>query len=339
MSDEVDAGDPEVQGGEASQSRGGLGPPSLGAGRWTSEYSQRELLAWGRARLAGLEGSDPAQEARILLEWAMGVDSLWTAQDPVGARAAEAFRSGVARRRHRVPLQHVIGRMWFRGLTLQSRTNVFVVRPETEVVAGVAIEEALAVATSGHQPIVVDLATGSGAIALALAAEVPSARVYAVELDAHAVDLAQTNRAALEAQGTIRPGQVSIVHDDAMSALSELDGSVHVVVSNPPYIPSVDVPTQLEALHDPEMALYGGGEDGMVIPRGIVTRAVRLLVPGGLLVVEHAEVQSGPMRQIATQAGFEHVETRSDLAGHDRMLVGQSARHPRGYGGADAGSM
>lgn len=323
MNTTVPPGTPDHAGGARTEedrtgwghSDGGDAAP--GGPRRSSGYRQGELLAWARRRLRGCEGADPAQEARILLEWALGVDSLWAAPDPVGARAAERFRTGVARRRHHTPLQHIVGRMWFRGLTLRARPGVFVVRPETESVAGEAIEAARAV--RGHEPVVVDLCTGSGAIALAVATEVPGARVVAVELAPEALALARENIAALA------PGAVELVAGDATSALADMDGTVDVVVSNPPYVPSAEVPTQEEALADPETALYGGGEDGMVVPRGIVNRAAALLRPGGVVVVEHAESQSSQMRAVATAAGLVGAETLVDLSGRDRMLRARAA--------------
>ncbi|MCI1640968.1 MAG: peptide chain release factor N(5)-glutamine methyltransferase [Actinomyces sp.] len=287
---------------------------------WSGSSTQAQMLAWARGRLRGLPGSNPSQEARALLEWALGVESLWSAPDVVGARAAERLRSGVARRRHREPLQHITGRMWFRGLALEARPGVFVVRPETEVVAGAAIDAAGRVPAGsgggpGGAPLVADLCAGSGAIAVSVACEVPAARVVAVELDPRAVALARANVRALA------PDRVVVVHGDATSALEEWDGRVDVVVSNPPYVPSADRPTQAEALADPEAALFGGGEDGLVVPRGIVHRAARLLAPGGTLVVEHAESQSAALRGIAAQAGLVGARTLPDLAGRDRMLV------------------
>lgn len=295
-----------------------------------AEVRQRELLAWARGRLAGLEASDPAQEARVLLEWALGVDSLWGAPDLVGAHAAERFRSAVAQRRAHVPLQHVTGRMWFRGLELLAREGVFVVRPETEVVAGAAIDAARSLGPTappdeGGGPVLVDLCTGSGAIAVSLAHEVEGARVLAVEIDEDACALARDNVARCEAAGLLAPGSVEVVRDDAMRALGEWEGKADVVVSNPPYVPGADAPTQAEALQDPPTALFGGGEDGLVVPRGIVHRAAALLRPGGILVVEHAESQASTMRAVACGEGFTQVRTGCDLAGRDRMLLARRA--------------
>lgn len=305
------------------------------------EFTVAELVAWGSGRLHGCEGANPVTDARTLMEWVCGVDSFWQVPTVIGAHAAERYRSAIARRRHREPLQHIVGRMWFRSLTLESRPGVFITRPETEMVAQYAIDEATAVVTSrahalpradGEKqqgPLLVDLCTGSGAIALALATEVPTSRVYAVELMDEAFALAQHNI------DRIAPGRVTLVKGDATTALTELNGLVDVVVSNPPYVPLADV-TQPEALADPPSALYGGGEDGMVIPRGIIHRAAQLLRPstptgeGGLLVMEHAEKQSCQLREVARAAGFLNVRTAQDLAGADRMLLAQAplARDP-----------
>ena len=172
----------------------------------------------------------------------------------LGAPAPPAYDALVSERAARVPLQHLTGRAGFRHLELRVGPGVFVPRPETEFVAGLAIEAAL---EAGEAPVVVDLCTGSGAIALAVTDEVPAAPVYAVELgeDAHA--WAAQNRSATGLD-------ITLVHGDATTAFPELDGQVDVVVSNPPYIPVGMVPLDPEVRdHDPELALYGGSEDGL----------------------------------------------------------------------------
>lgn len=316
--------------------------PSLPA---RHEFTVAELVAWGSECLRGCEGANPVMDARTLMEWVCGVDAFWQVPPIIGAHAAECYRSAIARRRRHEPLQHIVGRMWFRALTLESRPGVFITRPETEMVAQRAIDEVATLVHSSSigerssragdadseerthapdaRPLVVDLCTGSGAIALALATEAPTSRVYAVELMDEAYALAQAN---IE---SIAPGRVRLVKGDATTALSELDGQVDVVVANPPYVPLADV-SQPEALADPPEALYGGGEDGMVIPRGIIHRAARLLRPstetekGGLLVMEHAEKQAHQLREVALAAGLREVRTDCDLAGAERMLVARA---------------
>ncbi len=286
-----------------------------------STSTQRVLLTWAEAYLGPSEASDPSRDARTLLEWVLGVDSLWHAPREVSAEAEERFRDAIEARARHVPLQHITGRMWFRGLELLARPGVFIVRPETEVVAGRAIEAAQAVSAGGRAPLVVDLCTGSGAIALSIAHEVPDARILAVEIDPVAVALTRTNTERLA------PGRVRIVEDDARVAFGDLEGGVDVVATNPPYIPDSEIPTQPEALADPPLALYGGGEDGLGIPGALVPRAEILLREGGILVMEHAESQADVLRKLARRCGFLDVHTETDLAGRGRMLVAR--RGPR----------
>lgn len=225
----------------------------------------------------------------------------------------------VDRRASRVPLQHLTGLASFRHRSLRVGPGVFVPRPETEVVAGVAIDAAVAAraARGGGEVVVVDLCTGSGAIALAVVDEVAGARVYAVELDADAYAYARCN---VRDQGN----RVDLRRGDARTALTELDGTVDVVVSNPPYVPSDAVPRDPEvAHHDPAVALYGLGADGLEVPRGVAAAAARLLRPGGTFVMEHAEVQGIGARELATDAGFVDVRTVDDLTGRARAVVGR----------------
>nr|WP_321575390.1 peptide chain release factor N(5)-glutamine methyltransferase [Oerskovia douganii] len=236
----------------------------------------------------------------------------------------------------RVPLQHLTGTAPFRHLDLVVGPGVFVPRPETEQVAQVAVDEALAVAArSSRAPVVVDLCTGSGAIALAVATEVPGALVHAVELDRAAHAWAERNVARVrEASGAV----VQLVRGDARTALTALDGSCDVVVSNPPYVPPDAVPHDPEvALHDPQVALYGLGEDGLEVPRGVTRAAARLLTDGGLYVMEHAEVQAAAVREmVAAVGGFEDIRTAHDLTGRPRMVVARRSRATTGTTAAPA---
>src|SRR4051812_28540651 len=171
------------------------------------------------------------------------------------------FAELVARRAEREPLQHLIGSVGFRWIELQVGPGVFVPRPESEVVAGVAIELVRASAT--ERPVVVDLCSGSGAIALSVANEVPTASVHAVEVDPGALHWLSRNAADRRAAGD--PG-IGIHQDDVQQALPELDGGVDVVVSNPPYVAQhelADVDPEVRD-HDPRVALVAG-EDGLAI--------------------------------------------------------------------------
>lgn len=262
----------------------------------------------------------PEADARALLAFALGSASLpyplpERLDDAQVARLADA----VDRRSRREPLQHIVGETGFRTLTLQVRPGVFVPRPETEAVAEVAVLAAAAVRDQGRVPLVVELCCGAGGIAVSVGVEVPGATVVAVDLSPLAVDLTRCNADAA-GLAALRV-QVGDVRDPDL--LTELAGSVDVVAANPPYIPPDQVPVEPEVRdHDPDLALYGGGADGLDVPRAVVLRAATLLAPGGVFVMEHAEVQAGAVRRLVEADGrFVEVGTRQDLAGRDRMVV------------------
>ena len=231
----------------------------------------------------------------------------------VDANVRHTYEALVAERGRRIPLQHLTGVAAFRHLTLRVGPGVFVPRPETEVVAQAAIDEAVA---CGPHALVVDLCTGSGAIALAVASEVPGARVVGVEIDALAIGWARMNR-----DGTGL--EVELVHDDATVAVPELDGRVDVVVSNPPYIPEGMEPVDPEVRdHDPAVALYGGSEDGLRIPLAVGARAAELLRPGGLLVMEHADSHGRTLPARLERTGAWHdIVDHLDLTGRPRYVT------------------
>jgi release factor glutamine methyltransferase len=230
----------------------------------------------------------------------------------MGSPVPAAYQSLVEQRAARVPLQHLTGVVGFRRLELRVGPGVFVPRPETEFVAGLAIEAA----RSLTEPVVVDLCTGSGAIALALKDEVPGATVYAVELGVDAHAWAASNQARLGLS-------ITLVQGDATTAFRELDGSVDVVVCNPPYIPVGMEPVDPEVRdHDPQLALYGGSEDGLAIPRAVAGRAAALLRPGGLLVMEHADTQGETLPKALRDTGaWTEVVDHLDLTGRPRATV------------------
>ncbi len=232
----------------------------------------------------------------------------------------DAFDELVAERARRVPLQHLTGTAPFRDLELAVGPGVFVPRPETEVVAQPAIDEAARLVAAGRRPVVVDLCAGSGAIALAVATEVPSAQVHAVELSEHAVAWAARNVAALAPSVDLRTG-------DAATAFPELDGLVDVVVSNPPYVPPGAVPVDPEVRdHDPQVALYGLGPDGLQVPRAVLLAAERLLRPGGLVVIEHADVQQpGLLAALTSSGAWVDPAGHPDLTGRPRFVTARRA--------------
>jgi release factor glutamine methyltransferase len=226
---------------------------------------------------------------------------------------AEKLTELYGRRLSREPLQHITGRAYFRNLELIVGKGVFVPRPETEFVAQLAIDALRSIAS--ETPFAVDLGTGSGAIALAMATEVTNAKIYAVEKSADAMAFTSQN---FEKYGS---ANTTLIQGDLADAFAELDGRVSVVASNPPYIPSAAVPRDIEVkLHDPELALYGG-EDGMQVMHLVSATAKRLLHTGGSLVVEHADSQATQVSQLLLADGWRQVRSHKDLTGRDRAVT------------------
>ncbi|GLY28003.1 peptide chain release factor N(5)-glutamine methyltransferase [Kineosporia sp. NBRC 101731] len=280
----------------------------------------KHVLASATTLLSEAGVPSPSADANILVAHALGVERRDLARRVIlGYELKPDETTQVAelldRRSQRVPLQHLIGSTGFRRLELLVGPGVFIPRVETEWVAGLAVDAASAL----EDPLVVDLCTGSGAIALAVADEVPAARVVAVELDPPAVEWARRNIAALGSRVDLRAGD-AVRADEHL--LADLVGLVDVVVANPPYIPPDAEPTEPEVRdHDPVLALYGGGDDGLAVPRGVVATAARLLRPGGLLVMEHADVQGPGGRALTKAPDWVDVSTQRDLTGRDRALV------------------
>ncbi|KOT43743.1 SAM-dependent methyltransferase [Streptomyces rimosus subsp. rimosus] len=226
------------------------------------------------------------------------------------------YWEAVARREAREPLQHITGRAFFRYLELHVGPGVFVPRPETESVVGWAIDAVRAMDVV--EPLIVDLCTGSGAIALALAQEVPRSRVHAVELSDEAMQWARKN---------VEGSRVVLQQGDALTALPELDGQVDLVISNPPYIPLTEweyvAPEARD--HDPELALFSG-QDGLDTIRGIERTAHRLLRPGGVVVIEHADTQGGQVPWIFTEErGWADAADHPDLNNRPRFATARRA--------------
>ena len=268
-------------------------------------------VAQATQRLADAGVPSPRFDAEELAAWVHGVkrgELVRVADADFDARYWEA----VARREAREPLQHITGRAFFRYLELQVGPGVFVPRPETESVVGWAIDAVRAMDVA--EPLIVDLCTGSGAIALALAQEVPRSRVHAVELDDGAHGWAAKN---------VEGSRVTLHHGDALSALTELDGQVDLVISNPPYIPLTEweyvAPEARD--HDPQLALFSG-EDGLDTIRGLERAAHRLLRPGGVVVIEHADTQGGQVPWIFTEdRGWADAADHPDLNNRPRFAT------------------
>ena len=269
-----------------------------------------ELLSRGTTLLAAA-GIDSAEvDAQLLAAHVLGVSrgelQAQLILDPEVSET-EKLLELFQKRSERIPLQHLTGVAYFRNLSLSVGPGVFIPRPETEGVVD------LAIAALPKDGIAVDLCTGSGAIAISIATEVPNSKVYAWELNPDSEPWLRKN---LRGDVELVMGDIADEHQ----LFNELAGKVDVVISNPPYIPTWAVPIDLEVkLHDPAMALYGG-EDGLDIIRIVSRRAMQLLRPGGFLVVEHADSQGQLVADLFQTDGWTNVAIHQDLTGRDRSV-------------------
>jgi release factor glutamine methyltransferase len=261
------------------------------------------------------------QHARWICEVAAGVDDpdefLGRIDEPATERMVAHLDAMVARRRSGEPLQYVLGEWGFRRLTLAVDPRVLIPRPETEFVAGVAIE---LVTGLGAPRTVADLGTGSGAIGLSIAVEAPETDVWITDVDPDVLDVARSNLAGIgTAAARVRVGEGSWF--EALPAGTAFD----LVVSNPPYVaegsPEID-PSVTE--WEPTRALFAGA-DGLDDIRALVAGAGDVLRPGGWLVLEIGADQGDVVAGLLRAGGWVEVEIRPDLAGRDRVAV---ARRP-----------
>ena len=255
----------------------------------------------------------PLAEAEVLLAQVLRTDRAGLYASDRGLSSAEARRFGRAlcRRCVGTPLQHLTGEQGFRRLMLAVRRGVFIPRPETEVV----IEHALAAIEGIGEPVVVDVGTGTGAIALAVKDERPDARVMAIDISTEAIALALENSASLHLE-------IAVVQGDLLDPMpKELLGGVDLVVSNPPYVDAQALPPlPREVRRDPELALVGGIE----IYRRLFAGAVHVLRPGGAVVAEIEERAGGPVGDVAEAVGLVDVRILPDLTGRDRVVAART---------------
>jgi release factor glutamine methyltransferase len=290
-------------------------------------------------RLATAGVPSPEVDARWLVDHVVEV-----AGDPVGCGAA-LLDGLVARRLRREPLQHILGRTWFRLLELRCAPGVFVPRPETEIVAGLAITACLEIGPRGvgvrgaagtvpgprsaeRRPIrVIEACTGTGAIALSIAVEVPDAQIVAGDIDPAAVELATTNLArvhnGLAGAPMAARSSLSVVHADLLDGVEpSWRGHLDVLVANPPYLPATDRTTWEPEVadHDPDRALVGG-PDGHEVVDALLALAGTWLRPGGTVVLEIDERRGPDALDAARAAGLIEARIERDLTGADRAVV------------------
>lgn len=253
----------------------------------------------------------PRETAEALLRNVLGVDraGLYARVDGLSTREARMFGRALCQRCAGTPLQHLTGEQQFRRITLEIRPGVFIPRPETEVLVGIA----LAALGDAEAPVVVDVGTGTGAVALAIKDERPGAKVFGTDLSPEAVELARSNAARLGLEATVLEGDLLDPVPD------ELRGWVDLVVSNPPYVTPEeyeDLPAEVRA--EPALALVGD----LDTYERLAAHALRWLRDGGVLAVEAGASQARAVAGVLSRS-FTDVRVERDLTGRDRVVVGR----------------
>ena len=282
----------------------------------TASLFQLVVAARERLTRAGIPPDQAAIDGEVLARSAAGWDRaayLGRRDEPAGADVARRFESYVARRERREPVAYILGTREFWGLDFLVTPAVLIPRPETEFIVDAALER---LADRVRTWRIADVGTGSGCLAVTLAVELPHARVTATDVSNDALAVARANA---ERHGV--GDRVSLVHT---SLLEGVDGPLDLIVANPPYVPRAHQPTLSPDVrdHEPDVALYGDGDDGLDQVRALVAEAPSRLAPGGWLQMEFGFGQAGDVRAAAARASeLEIVEVLRDLQGHERTLV------------------
>jgi release factor glutamine methyltransferase len=274
----------------------------------------RQVIDAAAVALAEAGVGSSRTDAELLAAHAAGTDRGRLALAITGPEFFDRYDDLIAARSRRVPLQYLTGSAPFGPVTVHVGPGVFIPRPETESMLEWAVAQPLS-----QRPVIVDLCTGSGALALALSTHWPDARVIAVDDSEDALDYARRNVA-----GT----PVELIRADVTqpALLPELDGGVDLVVANPPYIPDGATLEPEVAEHDPPHALFGG-PDGMIVVNAIVGLAARWLRDGGRCAVEHDDTTAAPTVEAFTRGGrFDEITARHDLTGRPRFVTATRSR-------------
>jgi release factor glutamine methyltransferase len=286
----------------------------MGARVWTV----KDALDWTVAYFEREEVDSPRRSAEWLLSAATGLSRVEVYafhERPLTDEERTTLREGVKRRAAGEPLQYVTGEMPFRHIVVRVEPGVFIPRPETEVLVDVALE----LIADVDEPVVLEMCSGSGCIACAIATERPSARVVATEIAPNSAGVARGNAERLGVTD-----RVTVLECDLFAAVpEELRGTVDLVIANPPYIPSADLPElPAEVLgFEPHLAL-DGGPDGMDVVRRIASEAQSWLAPGGVLAMEIDETCAKDASK-GVGEWYQEVRIVRDLAGRDRVVVGR----------------
>ena len=273
--------------------------------------TNKEILQWAIAEL----GKENRMEAELLLCHVLDINrALLLAHDTdsIGADKAEAYRTLVARRKAGEPFQYLLGSANFMGLDFIVTPDVLIPRFDTERL----VEKALELLQPIARPIVLDICTGSGAIAVAISHYKPDAAVYAGDISEAALKVAEQNNQCLNTHVSFRQGNLLEPFDD-------LNGTVHLLISNPPYITTQEMQElPIDVQQEPHLALWGG-EDGLDFYRILSAKAPLLLCAGGWLMFEIGWKQGAAVSSLMQQQGFQNVAVLQDWQGNDRVVVGQ----------------
>lgn len=274
-------------------------------------------IANGEKRLRGGPHPDRARlDAESLLLHLIQCDRAFLiahSGEMLNAEGAVRYYALIERRLAGEPIQYITGQTEFYGLPFSVDCSVLIPRPETEHL----VEKALSLAGSFPQPRIVDVGTGSGAIAVALAHKLPAASITAIDLSAQALAVAQAN-----AQQNAVTNRIRFLQGDLLAPVAT--ETFHIVVSNPPYVADSDRASLAVEVrdHEPELALFAGN-DGLAVYRDLIPQAYAVLVPGGFIAVEVGCGQHSAVAELLAASGFTHIDFTSDLQGIQRVVTGR----------------
>jgi release factor glutamine methyltransferase len=276
-----------------------------------------EILDEAAARLRAAGVPTPELDTELLLRHVLAWDRVrivTEAESTVDPAAEARFRAIVAERATRKPLQHLTGRQWFWKHEFVVTPDVLIPRPETELI----VEASLDLLRGVDRPLLVDVGTGSGCIALSLAAELPAATVVATDISPEALRVAATNRARLGLDERVR-----LVEGDLLEPVRDLAGRIDLVASNPPYVEQADpLPPEVRD-HEPRLALFPPGGHAVLYAR-LAAAAADVLRPGGFIVLEIGAGQEADVMRACESAGLRVVRVLSDLQGIPRTVVARA---------------
>lgn len=284
----------------------------------TPTWTVLKILHWITGYLSEKQSESPRLDAEIILAYALEIERIQLYvqfERELLPEELATIRALVKRRAAKEPIAYIVGTQGFWSLDLKTDSRALIPRPDTEIL----IEAALKLLAEDSTASVVDIGTGSGAIALSLAVERPGLRIAATDIDANTLELAREN-ADLHGLGE----RVRFFYGDLLDALGSEWPTADMIVSNPPYIAEDQRATLMADVREfePSGALFSGA-DGLDILRRLVVDAFTFLTPGGHLLCEIGYDQGSSAREIFEQAGFKNVEVRKDYGGNDRVVLGQ----------------